>query len=159
VTLAARFRWLGIQIKWIQDRKDLLGGRHQPRPMFGRFMPTFPHNMHRGNHILGAQGFGSLHVLLTPSRRSGTVTPWHMGPKPRKAISGIESDHRFVGLDRPTSLHHTARPMTLYHPRPERWPQGELKGFFVLVTLAGVLCWLGIQEMDRGPARGCGASA
>src|ERR1051325_9978311 len=34
---------------------------------------------------------------------------------------------------------------TLYHPRPERWPQVSLKGFFVLVTLAGVLCWLGIQ--------------
>ena len=27
---------------------------------------------------------------------------------------------------------------TLYHPRPERWPQVSLKGLFVLVTLLGV---------------------
>jgi len=34
----------------------------------------------------------------------------------------------------------------LYHPRPERWPQVSLKGFFVLITL---LCFflglLGVQ--------------
>jgi hypothetical protein len=33
----------------------------------------------------------------------------------------------------------------LYHPRPERWPQVSLRGFFVLVTVAGVLCWVGVQ--------------
>jgi len=34
----------------------------------------------------------------------------------------------------------------LYHPRPERWPQVSLKGFFVLVTLLCVfLGWLGVQ--------------
>jgi len=31
----------------------------------------------------------------------------------------------------------------LYHPRPDRWPQVSLKGFFVLVTVFGV--WLGVQ--------------
>ena len=36
-------------------------------------------------------------------------------------------------------------PPPLYHPRPERWPQVSLKGFFVLVTLLGVVCWLGVQ--------------
>jgi len=35
--------------------------------------------------------------------------------------------------------------MTLYHPRPERWPQVSLRGFFMLVALSGVLCWLGVQ--------------
>jgi|SRR6185295_5946962 len=34
---------------------------------------------------------------------------------------------------------------SLYHPRPERWPQVSLKGFFALVTLVGALCWLGVQ--------------
>ena|ERR1051325_96907 len=33
----------------------------------------------------------------------------------------------------------------LYHPRPDRWPQVSLKGLFVLVTLLGVVCWLGVQ--------------
>jgi len=34
----------------------------------------------------------------------------------------------------------------LYHPRPERWPQVGLKGFFVLVTLLGVaLGWVVVQ--------------
>ena len=33
-----------------------------------------------------------------------------------------------------------------YKARPERWPQVSLKGFFVLVTLLGVLLgWLGVQ--------------
>jgi len=35
----------------------------------------------------------------------------------------------------------TVRP--LYQPRPARWPQISLKGFFVLVTVFGV--WLGVQ--------------
>ena len=35
---------------------------------------------------------------------------------------------------------------TLYHPRPERWPQFTLSGLFVLVTiLGGGLGWLGVQ--------------
>jgi hypothetical protein len=35
---------------------------------------------------------------------------------------------------------------TLYKPRPERWPQVSLKGFFVLLTLLCVfLGWLGMQ--------------
>src|SRR6185295_4096295 len=34
-------------------------------------------------------------------------------------------------------------PPPLYHPRPERWPQVGLKGFFVLVAVLGV--WLGVQ--------------
>ena len=34
----------------------------------------------------------------------------------------------------------------LYHPRPERWPQVSLRGFFVLVTLLCVsLGWWGVQ--------------
>src|SRR5258708_4764383 len=34
----------------------------------------------------------------------------------------------------------------LYYPRPERWPQVSLKGFFVLVTLLCVgLGWFGVQ--------------
>jgi len=36
--------------------------------------------------------------------------------------------------------------MTVYKPRPERWPQVGLKGFFVLMTLLCVLLgWLGAQ--------------
>jgi len=35
---------------------------------------------------------------------------------------------------------------TVYHPRPQRWPQVSLKGFFVLVTVLGVLFgWLAVQ--------------
>jgi len=34
---------------------------------------------------------------------------------------------------------------TVYNPRPERWPQVSLRGLFVLVTLLGVACWLGVQ--------------
>ena len=38
---------------------------------------------------------------------------------------------------------------TLYKPRPERWPQLSLKGFFVLVTvLGGVLGWLSVKARD-----------
>src|SRR5262245_54835771 len=36
-------------------------------------------------------------------------------------------------------------PMTLYHPRPERWPQVSLRGFFMLVTVLGILCWVAVQ--------------
>ena len=39
--------------------------------------------------------------------------------------------------------------MTLYHPRPERWPQVSLKGLFVLVTMLCVfLGWLGAGQVD-----------
>jgi len=35
---------------------------------------------------------------------------------------------------------------SVYHPRPERWPQVSLKGFFLLVTLLGVFFgWLAVQ--------------
>src|SRR5262245_12263592 len=35
---------------------------------------------------------------------------------------------------------------SLYHPRPERWPQVSFKGFFVLVTVLCVfLGWVGVQ--------------
>ena len=40
----------------------------------------------------------------------------------------------------------TSLAFSIYHPRPERWPQVNLKGLFVLVAVAGVFCWwLGIQ--------------
>ena len=33
-----------------------------------------------------------------------------------------------------------------YHPRPDRWPQVSLRGFFVLVSLLGiVLGWIALQ--------------
>ena len=47
--------------------------------------------------------------------------------------------------------------MTLYHPRPERWPQVSLRGLLVAVALvAAPLAWLGAQVKwihDRHEAR------
>jgi hypothetical protein len=40
----------------------------------------------------------------------------------------------------------SSAPASLYHPRPERWPQFSLRGLLIVVTLlGGALGWLGVQ--------------
>ena len=43
--------------------------------------------------------------------------------------------------------------MTLYHPRPERWPQFSLWGLLIVVTLAALLMPWVIVECQRARLR------
>jgi hypothetical protein len=43
--------------------------------------------------------------------------------------------------------------MTLYQPRPERWPQFTLRGLFVVVTLAALLMPWAVAEYRAWQAR------
>ena len=42
--------------------------------------------------------------------------------------------------------------MTLYHPRPERWPQFSLRGLLVAVTLAALVTAWGVAEYRKWQA-------
>src|SRR6185295_8955432 len=128
-----------------------MGSLRRLSPAFGlglAFRPRTPFGYHEGHvaHLLPMRSSlsdirqaGGRHEGVL---RSATRSSPRIGGRCVRCLLGENSTGRSACRNRP----HRVAAMILYHPRPERWPQVSLRGFFVLVTLLGVsLGWLGVQ--------------